>query len=299
METLSVQSISRDTSRFQFRSQDYSEDRVQWLIGNWNDAAVDPLDVWRTDDGDFLLSGHHRHEAMIRLEIKECVCRVHTFSLEEAQTFALKSNATRLQYSDFEYSRCIAFLVNRGSSMADAANEMAISPGMARKYYSLRHLVGTDWEMQATALELTARAFEIGQFCESSPLNRAELQALFKIVVGNELNAPQVKQLLRDIKRQREVVAQSGTLFDLGDFSLKAVQAVKERNFLDMCSAQAWWLHELIQREQQHQFPPELRDEFMTALQKFYAYCVGSDEESVVPQRAATKGRKLRVSVEK
>jgi hypothetical protein len=299
METLSVKAINRDTSRFQFRSQDFSEDRVQWLVENWSAAAVDPLDVWRTDEGDFLLSGHHRHETMIRLRIQECVCRVHTFSLEEAQTFALKSNATRLQYSDFEYSRCIAFLVDRGSSISEAANEMAISPGMAKKYYSLRHLVGTDWEMQAQALDLSARAFEIGQFCENTKLSRTDLQALFKVVVDNELNAPQVRQLLRDIKRQREVVAQTGTLFDIGDFSSKAVRAVKERNFLDAAAAESWWLYCLLNKNSAgHEFPPDLKEDFLRELKRFYAYCIGSDDTEAEPTRATSKGRKLRVSVD-
>jgi hypothetical protein len=164
---LKVTAISRDTSRFQFRCVEFDESRVQWLVDHWNPEAVDPLDVWRTTEGDFLLSGHHRHEAMVRKHVERCECRVHTFSVEQARTFALKSNANRLSYSTFEYSRCIAFLVDElKQAISAAADEMTVSVGMAKKYYSLRFLVGTDWETQCEKLDLSSRAYELGGYCE-------------------------------------------------------------------------------------------------------------------------------------
>ena len=153
LETLRIADISRDTSRFQFRSEEFDESRVQWLVENWNDGAVDPLDVWREPESGtlYLLSGHHRLEAMVRLNVERCLARVHDLGLTAAQTFALKSNANRKQYTDFEYSRCIAFLVDEQKyAISAAANEMTVSAGMAKKYYGLRHLVGTDWESVPT-----------------------------------------------------------------------------------------------------------------------------------------------------
>lgn len=301
---LKVKDIRRDTEKFQFRSVEFNEDRVKWLVANWDASAVDPLDVWRTDEGDFLLSGHHRLEAMCRLKVEDCECRVHEFTLEEAQTFALKSNANRLQYSDYEYCRCVVFLVdNQKNTFSAAANELTLSPGMAKKYYSLKFLLGTDWETYNDQFDLTSRAFEVGNFCDVElkagrpGLAYQELQVLFKLITENDFNASQTRQLLRDLKRQREKgQAETGSLFDLNQFGSDAVKAVRERNFLDLCAAQTWWLFELIQKEKNHQFPPEVQEPFEKQLRAFFAYCVGSDDPNITPTRAGSKGRSLRVN---
>ncbi|MCU0551878.1 MAG: hypothetical protein MUC48_21270 [Leptolyngbya sp. Prado105] len=302
MQLIKLCEIERDTSQFQFRSVEFDAHRVEWLINHWDDNKVDPLDVWEFGGKKYLLSGHHRYEAMTRKSIKSSLCRVHAFStVEEAQDFALTSNANRLQYNDFEYSRGITFLMRRNLSISEAADRMTVTVGMAKKYYALRHLIGTDWETQYEPLDLASRAYEVGLFCEKTPLTPSDLQALFKVTIDNDLTVVQLKQLLRDLKKQREKVEQSKTeaLFDVADFSTQVVRAVKERTFLDNVSAQVWWLHTLIQEEKQHQFPPELRGEFMRSLEKVYAYCAGSEDDRVIPVRANGKGRKLRVNLEK
>jgi ParB-like nuclease domain len=294
--------IKRDTSRFQFRSSPFVEDRVQWLVENWENAKVDPLDVWEHGGDRFLLSGHHRYEAMLRLQYGKCECRVHTFSLEEAQMFALASNANRLEYSTYEYSRCINFLISvQKRSFTDAANSMSIKVGIAKKYYALRHLIGSSWEENDEALDLTSRAFLIGEFCETRKMTSLEIESLYKIVTTNDLSLSQTRQLIRDIKRQLEKqrikAADGGSLFDMSEFSSGVVRAVKERDFLNTCSAQSWWLYELLQRSEEHEFPPELKEAFMAALIQFYSYCVGS-EEPVTPVRSTGKGRNLKKALD-
>jgi len=52
--------IKTDVSRFQFRSVPFEEERVQWIVANWNPSLLDPLDVWESPEGKYLLAGHHR-----------------------------------------------------------------------------------------------------------------------------------------------------------------------------------------------------------------------------------------------
>ncbi|MFN6475337.1 ParB/RepB/Spo0J family partition protein [Nostoc sp. DedQUE07] len=293
--------IEKDLGSFQFRSVAFDEERVQWLVANWKPEALDPLDVWLSPDGrKILIAGHHRLEAMIRRGDTSTPCRVHQISLQEAQMMALMSNANRLQYASFEYARCVDFLINKcGNNYQQAAKSLAISEGMARKYHSLVRLLGTDWEIQTDKLDLLSRAFEVASFTETYPLNQTEIQSLFKITAEYDLTANQIRQLLRDIRRQKNEQDQSqsqDSLFDLASFGDRTAKALKKRTFLDNCAAQTWWLYEMITAERHHVFPAEIKEPLMQDLRRIYAHCVGSEEEEVVPVRATKKGRKIPVN---
>jgi hypothetical protein len=296
--SLAISTIQRDTSKFQFRSAPFVEKRVQWLVDNWNDAIVDPLDVWRFEGVDYLLSGHHRLEGGTRKGKKYLPARVHEITLQQAQDLALASNANRLAYTEFEYCRCVAFLKVQGKSFTEIAEQLSITVGMAKKYYGLRHLAGTDWERQFTTMDLASRAYAIGEYCEQHPLSSAEVQSLFELIVGRDLKLREVNQLLRDLSNHKASAKTEGTLFDLSGFTSNAAAVVKERNFLDQCAAETWWIYDLLDQKCEHEFPPELKAEFMRSLQKFYGYCVGSDDPNIIPQRASKKsGRSLRVAI--
>lgn len=214
---------------------------------------------------------------------------------------ALMSNANRLQYTSFEYARCVDFLVNKcAKNLNQAAESLAISEGMARKYHSLIHLLGTDWELQTDKLDLLSRAFEVASFAQTYPLNQAEIQSLFQITAQYDLTANQIRQLLRDIRRQKSQDAQTqASLFDLAAFGSRTAKALKERTFLDNCAAQTWWLYEMITTERHHVFPNEIKEPLMKDLRRIYAHCIGSDEAEVVPVRATKKGRAIPVSYDK
>lgn len=292
--------IEKDLSSFQFRSVAFDEERVQWLVANWKPEALDPLDIWLSPDGrKFLIAGHHRLEAMTRRADTSAPCRVHQIPLEEAQTMALMSNANRLQYTSFEYARCVDFLITKcAKNYQQSAESLAISEGLARKYHSLVHLIGTDWEVQTDKLDLLSRAFEVANFAQLYPLSQTEIQSLFKITAEYDLTANQIRQLLRDIRRQKTEQQSENqvSLFDLASFGDRTAKALKERTFLDNCAAQTWWLYEMITRERHHVFPAELKEPLMKNLRRIYAHCIGSEESEVIPVRATKKGRAIPVS---
>ncbi|MFN6538305.1 MAG: ParB N-terminal domain-containing protein [Nostoc sp. EkiNYC01] len=296
-----IQEIEKDTALFQFRSVDFDEERVQWLVANWKPEALDPIDIWLTPEGrKFLIAGHHRLESMIRRGDTSAPCRVHQISLQEAQMMALMSNANRLQYTSFEYARCVDFLIKKcGKNYQQAGESLAISEGMARKYHSLVLLLGTDWEVQTDKLDLLSRAFEVANFSENNPLTQTEIQSLFKITAEHDLTANQIRQLLRDIRRQKNADSKTQeTLFDLALFGDRTAKALKQRTFLDNCAAQTWWLYEMISSERHHVFPEDIKEPLMKELRRIYAHCIGSEEAEVVPVRATKKGRVIPVSYE-
>lgn len=299
-----ISEIEKDLGSFQFRSVAFDEERVQWLVANWKPEALDPIDIWLSPEGrKFLIAGHHRLEAMMRRGDSSTPCRVHQISLESAQMMALMSNANRLQYTSFEYARCVDFLVTKcAKNYTHASVDLAISEGMARKYHSLVHLLGTDWEVQTDKLDLLSRAFEVASFAQTYPLNQTEIQSLFKITAEYDLTANQIRQMLRDIRRQKNDQEQSTnqeSLFDIASFGSRTARALKERTFLDNCAAQTWWLYEMITTERYHVFPAELKEPLIKDLRRIYAHCIGSDESEVVPVRATKKGRQIPVSYDK
>ncbi|MFN6472593.1 MAG: ParB N-terminal domain-containing protein [Nostoc sp. SerVER01] len=286
---------------FQFRSVAFDEERVQWLVANWKPEALDPLDIWLSPDGrKVLIAGHHRLESMMRRGDTSAPCRLHQISLQEAQMMALMSNANRLQYTSFEYARCVDFLITKcAKNYCQAAESLAISEGMAHKYHSLVHLLGTDWEVQTDKLDLLSRAFEVANFAQKNLLSQTEIQSLFQITAEYDLTANQIRQLLRDIRRQKNADAKTqGTLFDLASFGDRTAKALKERTFLDNCAAQTWWLYELVSSNRHHSFPEDIKESLMKDLRRLYAHCIGSEEAEVVPVRATKKGRVIPVSYE-
>ncbi|HLP92333.1 MAG TPA: hypothetical protein VK184_27540 [Nostocaceae cyanobacterium] len=299
IKRLRLEEITTNTELFQFRSAHFSEERVQWLVNNWKPESLDPLDIWDSPTGQkILISGHHRLEAMHRRGDSSAPCRLHKISLEEAQIMAAVSNANRLQYTSFEYARCVDFFIRLGRSYTQAATELAInSDGMARKYHSLRHLIGTDWETQTDKLDLLSRAFEVANFCENNSLSKTEIQSLFLLVCKHDLTAPQLRQLLRDFRRQKaKQNVEELQLFDLSAFCDRTAAVLKERSILDNTAAQTWWLYELITNPKYHKFPDDIKNGLITPLRKLYAYCIGSENEEETPVRATKKGRDLKVS---
>ena len=138
----------------------------------------------------------------------------------------------------------------------------------------------------------------VGEFCETNKLSPTEIQTLFGIATKHDLTVNQTRMLLRDIRRKK-TSPENGALFDLAAFSDRAVKVLKTRNYLDNCAAQAWWLYELVQSDKHVPIPEDISEPLMLHLRRFYAFCVGSDDEEVVPQRANKKGRKLAVNYEK
>ncbi len=295
-----VSQIKRDTSRFQFRTKFFDSTRVDFLVQNWDESILDPLDLWDIAGELYLLAGHHRLEAGIRKNVETLPCRIHKVSETKARTVALLSNANRLEYTAFEKSGCLEYLVNTdGLTLAEAARQMSISAGMAKKFFVLRHLKKTEWEVQSEGMDLLALAFEVGLFCDQNPLKIPELNSLFKVTVKHKLSVPQLQQLFRDIKKHRSPKAVQGTLFDLSNEELtdRVVSSVKQRSALNNVATYTWFLYELVQAEQEYAIPDEIKKPLIKQLKMLYAYCIGSDKAEETPKRATKEGRKLKINL--
>ncbi len=298
---IQVSQIQRDTSRFQFRAKDFDPAKVDFLVQNWDESSLDPLDLWDNGDGElYLLAGHHRLEAGTRKGVVTLPCRIHRCSESKAKTVALMSNANRLEYTAFEKSGCLEYLVNvDGLTLTEAARQMNLSPGMAKKFYVLRHLKNTEWEVQSEGMDLLSLAFEVGLFCDQNKLKIPELNSLFKVTVKHKLSVPQLQQLFRDIKKYRSPKATQGLLFDLSDEEMtdRVVGTVKQRSALNNVATYTWFLYELVLEEKQYSIPQDIKDPLVTELKRLYAYCIGSDKEQETPKRANKEGRKLKINL--
>lgn len=290
---LKISQIQLNTSSFQFRSVEYNSERVQWLVDNWNADVCDPLDVWHSCEEYYLLSGHHRLEAMRRLGIETAECRVHAVDLEQAQVMALVSNSSRLNYTAFEYSRCIAHLISSGQKLSMAAKTMALSTSMAKKYYSLRFLVGTSWERHYEEFQLQTQAFDLCRFIESDGLSASEIESIFKVVTEQDLTPRNLQHLLKAIRKRRETAKsdvesnpETMLLFDLNEYVDDVVKTVKAQSLLHGTANSTWWLYHLVtDRSHVHDFPPEIAEPLRVQLRRLYAYCIGSDDENTTPKR--------------
>jgi hypothetical protein len=296
-----VAEIQRDTSRFQFRLKDFDPSRVDFLVQNWDESILDPLDLWEQENGErALLAGHHRLEAAIRVGIATVPCRIHKVSEAKARTVALLSNSNRLEYTAFEKSGCLEYLVNTdGLTLAEAARQMNLSPGMAKKFYVLRHLKKTEWEAQSEGMDLLPLAFEVGLFCDQNKLKIPELNSLFKVVVKHKLSVPQLQQLFRDIKKYRSPKATQGVLFDLSDESItdRVVGSVKQRSALNNVATYTWFLYELVKAEGEYSIPEDIKTPLIKNLRMLYAHCIGSDKAEETPKRSTKEGRKLKINL--
>ena len=295
-----VSQIQRDVSRFQFRSKDFNQQRVDFLVENWDKSILDPLDLWEKDGALYLLAGHHRLEAGIRKGEETLPCRIHRVSESKARTVALISNANRLEYTAFEKSGCLEYLVNvDGLTLTEAARQMNLSPGMAKKFFVLRHLKKTEWETQAEGMDRLALAFEVGLFCDQNKLKIPELNSLFKVTVKHDLSVSQLQQLFRDIKKYRSPKAEQTLLFDLSSEQMtdRIVATVKQRSALNNVATYTWFLYELVKEQKQYSIPDDIKTPLITNLRRLYAYCIGSEKDQEIPKRATKEGRKLKINL--
>lgn len=290
---LDINKIQRDTSRFQFRTADFSQERVDFLIANWDESILDPLDVWQTEDGTlYLLAGHHRIEAAIAKGVKKLPSRVHQVTENVARTIALKSNANRLEYSPTEKCRCLTFLIEQeGLSKSQASKQMALNITMGAKYYSLRHLMGTKWEAHLDVNQrLLALAFIVGQNCETISLSLEEKNTIFDLIIEHDLNYRELAKLFKELKAEanQEQKQEQGTLFSLTNIlTNKVIKVVKKADKLQALASATWWLYELIDNDQKrhYQVPEQLKLRLKEELSKLYAFAISSDKESEIPVR--------------
>ena len=311
MKSLKLNQIVIDTAKFQFRSTEVKETQVQWLVSNWKDQIVDPLDVWEGPDGKYyLLAGHHRMEAAKRLEKQSLNCRIHKGSENDAQMIALLSNANRLEYTLFEKSACVVFLVDKqGHCYTDVSEALPeTSAYMARRLYGLKYLRGTSWEREVEALDNATVACEVGVMIdqlddEDITVTKAEIESLFRVITTNELSGAPLKTFLKDIaskKKEEQEKAEAKpksesesseeeqtTLFDMDDYGTKILKTVEKKAAKNDLALQTWWLYTMVQ-DAKNDVPVELQEALMPVLRKLYANAVDSELDEEEPKRSAT-----------
>lgn len=294
IQRVPLSQIQVDAGRFQFRASTVDMKRVEQLAANWDEASLDPIDLWQSaDSGLFLISGHHRYYAALKRSIADLPARIHVMSANDAQLYALKSNANRVEYSAFEKAKCLTYLIEKeGYSREDCAKTMNLSStDMVRKYYSLRIFEGTRWLDFLDKPGVLAIAFEVGSNCEKNPMTTAELDKVLEIIIANDLGITQVRQLFRDLEDCLAVSSTPG-LFDTDQFTSRVVRAVRQRDALNQLAAATWWLYELIKRDENYQVPDLLRVTLLILLEQLYAFCIGSEQAREIPNRNPNQKRK-------
>lgn len=297
---LKLSEIERDTAKFQFRKTDFSPSQVEWLVDNWNESILDPLDIWLFENKYYVLSGHHRYEAALRLKKATLDCRIHECDLGVAQLIALTSNANRLEYSTFEKSYCMEFLIdNQKQTFEEAIKQLpGVSVWLARRLYHLKYLRGTSWEENIDKLNIAPQAFEVGLFCKTTPLSKNEIECLYRVVTDQQISGNHLLEFLKDIRAWKEKHQKStpeqaqGLLFNVEEFTNEAFAeivstSIKRTNQGDL-ALQIWWVYTLIQRPD-NQIPSALIDSLLPLLRKVYAITVNSENEEEEPVRNARK----------
>jgi len=313
MKSLKLNQIGIDAAKFQFRSTEVKETQVQWLVNNWKDNVVDPLDVWEGPDGKYyLLAGHHRLEAAKRLGKQSLNCRIHKGTENDAQMIALLSNANRLEYTLFEKSDCVVFLVDKqGYCYTDVSEALTeTSAYMARRLYGLKYLKGTSWEREVEALDNATVACEVGVMIDQLDddgitVSTAEIESLFRVITTNELSGAPLKTFLKDIaakieeeqkKAETEPKSESETesseeeqttLFNMDDYGTKILKTVEKKAAKNDLALQTWWLYTMVQ-DAKNDVPKELQEALMPVLRKLYANAVDSELDEEEPKRSAT-----------
>lgn len=290
--SIALADINLSTDLFQFRRAEVNMEMVHWLAENWDESALDPLDLWMDENGKlWLISGHHRFEAAGCLALAEILCRIHKCTLEQARTIAAVSNASRLEYLPIEYCNCIEFLIEQGMNLEEAANKLALKQNFANRYYALRLLKGTAWE-QWLNTDLLSSAYVVAQHAEKSPFNPGELDSLLKIVVDRQLSLAQVKKLLSDLKTVKAKATQGSqaTLFDMSAFECdRVVDAVKTREEDNKCRMYSWYTYTLV--ESNPDIPEDIKAPLLKELRRLNSHLIGSPEPETIPTRTSKKLR--------
>jgi ParB/RepB/Spo0J family partition protein len=282
--------------RFQFRTEPFNQEKVDWMVANWNNDILDPIDVWHDEDGKhWLISGHHRLAAATQLQAEKIPARVHRVTLNEARMMAMASNANRLQYTPIEYCNCMEFLVDvEQMTKAAAAEKLTVSPTLAAKYYSLRHLKNTDWEAHLHVAHIAVLGYEVAALCEKHPCTPTELNSILNLILTHELRLAQVTRLVNDMRKAKSApVAEQANLFDISSYSADRVaQVIHERTYTDKLWQRVWFMYKLLENPADGcDIPEDIAEPLKLQLRRLNAYLTDAEESEVIPVGNAKKLR--------
>jgi ParB-like chromosome segregation protein Spo0J len=134
--------ISTDEGRFQNRSK-LNQRLVNQIVNNFSPAQFDPPVVWKDpkDKKTYILAGHHRLEAIKRLDKKEIPVRYFEGTEKEAIRFAkVESNANRTLETPFERSKIYREMIADNMSKKDLEKRAEIEGKNKNYILNLAHL---------------------------------------------------------------------------------------------------------------------------------------------------------------
>lgn len=228
--------IKTDEGRFQRRSTAFNEAHVAQIAKNFDDAKLAPLVVWKDSPNgtSYLLSGHHRLEAMKRIGRQDAPVKYFKGTEQEARDFATASNASRLQYSALEKGRIIAEDIKAGKSIDDAAKSLNVTPDQARSLALLNELKG-DWVTHFERAEVKPYTMAIARAVKKYELSDLEQQQLFKFLIteGNAKDVTpskltQLVELSNNLKSNMKKGGDQFSLFDTSSYTQTTGDAMKE-----------------------------------------------------------------------
>ncbi|RRO19689.1 zincin-like metallopeptidase domain-containing protein [Flavobacteriaceae bacterium 14752] len=135
-------SIKTDEKRFQNRSK-LNQRLVNQIVNNFSLAQFDPPVVWKDpkDNKTYILAGHHRLEAIKRLDKKEIPVRYFEGTEKQAIRFAkVESNANRTLETPFERAKIYREMINDGVSKKELEKKAKIEGKNKNFILNLAHL---------------------------------------------------------------------------------------------------------------------------------------------------------------
>ena len=175
---------ARDTSL----GQAHSDDRVKEIVANWNPERFDPIAVVANPDrpGEYIvISGHHRLEAVKRLDLPAVPVRVLSGDIRDAgerqrlEREAVVSNFGVAESNLRERAAAAGRLADSGLSKREVAAQMRIKGSEADRLLWLRRLPPGIIERTMIQPELTPAAAELGRAMERHGLGEEAAGGLF------------------------------------------------------------------------------------------------------------------------
>ena len=175
---------ARDTSG----GEAHSDDRVKEIVANWNPERFDPIAVVANPDrpGEYIvISGHHRLEAVKRLDLPAVPVRVLSGDIRDVgerqrlEREAVVSNFGVAESNLRERVTAVGRLADSGLSKREVATQMRIKPSEADRLLWLRRLPPGIIERAMIQPELTPAAAELGRAMERHGLGEEAVGGLF------------------------------------------------------------------------------------------------------------------------
>ena len=124
VENIPLDDIHLDKARFQPRD-DFSEEKVQEIVTNFNPALFKPLIVWKDpkDSKTYVLAGHHRYEALKRMKRKSAPVVFAQGDEQKAVELAWTENQSGRSQTEAENAKYLRKLAMSGRTKSEIKSE--------------------------------------------------------------------------------------------------------------------------------------------------------------------------------